>query len=181
MKIKKTKQQWISLLGCGLIAFVYVLVILNMVVFKNGLTTQYGGLNLIPFRFVIDYLSGDSSLSIILYNLFGNIAIFIPLGILIKVFLSNKTCKQVVLIGGSISLFIELTQAVIGLGIGDIDDLIMNMLGTLLGVILYTKLCKPWDEYWENSFTSFGVLSFLGVSSYILIWLLGYGNQLVLL
>ena len=96
--------------------------------------------NFIPFRIVydtvIEYKKGNIYYLII--SLIGNIVMFIPIGFFIKL-LWNCSDEKVVLYGFLISLFIEMTQIFVGREI-DVDDLILNTLGTIIGVLLYKKI-----------------------------------------
>ena len=59
---------------------------------------------------------------------------FIPIGFLIK-HLWNFSNKKTLILGFSISLFIEIVQLFLN-RTSDIDDLILNTLGTYLGILL---------------------------------------------
>ena len=69
----------------------------------------------------------------------GNILIFIPCGIFLPYFLKKqrhfgsffRTCLLLI-------LFIEISQVLTFLGSFDIDDVILNMIGCLLGYLLYS-------------------------------------------
>ena len=93
-------------------------------------------INLIPFKIIYDTMveleSGNFSYLII--SLLGNIGIFIPLGILIKIIWKISDMKTI-LYGFYISLFIETIQLFIGRNT-DIDDLMLNTFGILIGVLL---------------------------------------------
>ncbi|MBR6402696.1 MAG: flippase-like domain-containing protein [Eubacterium sp.] len=73
-----------------------------------------------------------------LINILGNIAMFIPVGVCWP-FCFKKLDKvwKAVLAGGGFSLFIEITQLVFYSRCSDIDDLIMNTTGVLIGAVLY--------------------------------------------
>ncbi len=78
-------------------------------------------------------------------NLFGNIGVFIPLGIFLPV-LFERCRKPFVslLIAGCVIVLIETMQLITLTGCCDIDDLILNMTGVLMGHILYriTSMAK---------------------------------------
>ncbi|MCY7844012.1 VanZ family protein [Bacillus haynesii] len=96
--------------------------------------------NLIPFKTIIETIKFDSAMFIMQVG--GNILLFIPLGFILSILFPIKK-STVVLIGFGISLTIELIQFVCGLFIGynyrsfDVDDLILNTLGTIIGLLLY--------------------------------------------
>ncbi len=70
-------------------------------------------------------------------NLFGNVLLFIPLSfILITVFKVEKL-KYVILIGILLSVFIEFMQYAFQIGLADIDDVILNSMGTIVGYSLF--------------------------------------------
>lgn len=117
-------------------------------------------LNLIPFKTIKQYLSGalveyygsfynwkaDAVL-----NILGNIMLFMPIGFLLP--LTKKPFEKfygTVLFAIAFSLIIETAQYFIGRGT-DIDDLMMNTLGAILGYLIMQippikniakKLCK---------------------------------------
>lgn len=100
-----------------------------------------GGVNLIPFQ-----IFGDSARRIqqgdtdyFLINFAGNIAMFLPLGFFPRLLFRGMTPLKTVTAGFGASLFIELCQIPLQRGT-DIDDLWLNTLGALLGVLCYRLL-----------------------------------------
>jgi glycopeptide antibiotics resistance protein len=77
----------------------------------------------------------------LLIDVLGNILVFIPLGIgLAGIVYSNnpwQTIRRATLGGFLVSLTIELTQLTIPSRATDVDDLIFNTVGTMLGAIIF--------------------------------------------
>ena len=99
------------------------------------------GLNLIPFRTISSYINsilrGDI-VAIALRNLVGNLLMFLPLGIYLPI-IWNK-CRNLwttLLISLTVLIGIELIQFITLLGSLDIDDLILNLCGILIGYGLW--------------------------------------------
>ena len=66
-------------------------------------------------------------------NIFGNVLAFMPFGFLLPLIWKNfRNAKKVVLMGFLMSLAIEICQ-LFNIRTTDIDDLLMNTLGTLVG------------------------------------------------
>lgn len=94
--------------------------------------------NFIPFKTINFYLYiADVNLSIRIENLVGNVIGFAPLGFILPL-LSNRFQKFfiVTLAAFCLSLTFELLQLVLEVGSFDVDDLILNTLGAILGFIL---------------------------------------------
>lgn len=111
--------------------------------------TQYGerniffSINLIPFKTILNYLSGDATLKIAFKNLIGNIVIFLPLGFLLPIlFKKIDSYKKILFVSFAFSLIAEATQLFFGIGSFDVDDLLLNALGGILGfaVLRFAKL-----------------------------------------
>lgn len=94
-----------------------------------------------PFVYLFDY----PKFSKVLLNVIGNTAMFIPLGIVWpSVFKKLDTPAKVIAAGVGYSLFIEILQLPFYDRVSDIDDLILNSLGYLMGYgiyILVKKMC----------------------------------------
>lgn len=88
--------------------------------------------NLKPFTFISDFYEGSR------VNVIGNIAMFIPVGIVWPVcFKKLDNVLKVVLAGFGYSLLIELVQLLFYERHSDVDDLILNTLGMTIGAIIY--------------------------------------------
>jgi len=102
----------------------------------NGLS-----INLIPFHTIGAYLSrGNFFLSLI--NLGGNVVVFLPIGLMPP--LLWKKWQRIWKAAGAgflTSLSIETIQLFIGRSV-DIDDVLLNTLGALLGYLLYRVLLR---------------------------------------
>ena len=96
-------------------------------------------LNLIPFIYLFDYPTVKEAL----LNLVGNIAMFIPLGVVWPlVFPELSTHGKAIAAGVGISLTIEVLQLPFFDRASDIDDLILNSLGFLIGYGIYLLVRK---------------------------------------
>ena len=100
--------------------------------------------NLVPFHTITDYLfSGtENAVKFSYANIQGNIAAFLPLGAFLVLFRNDKRIRSNLLIVAAASLTTELIHAILGIGVADIDDLILNTLGGLLGILGYKLLRK---------------------------------------
>ena len=94
-------------------------------------------INWIPMVRLHDYVSKRD----LLLNVVGNAAMFIPSGIILPVVYPrlNRFWK-VLLAGICISLAIELLQLPFSVRASDVDDLLLNTLGVILGYGLYAAL-----------------------------------------
>jgi glycopeptide antibiotics resistance protein len=97
---------------------------------------SYHSINLVPFSTIEFYLSGKVNGLISFYNLSANVGLFIPYGILIMNIYKKFSFKHIFLPLLMISL-IEIIQFITDRGSMDIDDLILNFLGFLLGYLFY--------------------------------------------
>ena len=98
-------------------------------------------INWIPFVNLFDYPDTRD----ILINVIGNTTMFIPLGIIWPiVFKELDTHKKVLAAGVGCSLTIEILQLPLYVRVSDVDDLILNSLGYIMGygIYLLIKKCK---------------------------------------
>ena len=100
--------------------------------------------NLIPFREIQRYWQYRDVLGmrIVFLNLCGNVIGFIPLGFLLPVICAEmrRGCS-VVCIGFTISVLIEYLQLILQVGSCDVDDVILNTIGTAIGWVSY-RFCN---------------------------------------
>jgi glycopeptide antibiotics resistance protein len=115
----------------------------NVQVIKKG----WRRANVTPFRMINSMIRYGSNQMTMYKNIGGNIVGFVPLGLIFPLLFSGlrRWHKTTLLIFG-ISLSFEITQLITGWGMFDIDDLILNTSGGLLGYILFfigSKIFSP--------------------------------------
>lgn len=97
--------------------------------------------NFIPFKTIFYYLGGNQNFIISVENILGNILAFSPLGFLLPILFNRyKRLKNIFFISVAVSLSIEIVQIYFNIGSCDIDDLILNVLGSILGFGVYKVL-----------------------------------------
>lgn len=107
---------------------------------RIGRTLSYSG-NLVPFREIsenIDHIVyGGSMVSFI--NFAGNIVAFIPLGFMLPILFrrSKFSLVKIVFISLLLSLSFETIQLVLSIGTFDVDDLILNTSGGMIGYFIF--------------------------------------------
>ena len=93
--------------------------------------------NLIPFVNLFDY---DNQRDLLL-NVIGNVAMFIPSGIVLPIVYKRlDTFGRVLVAGAGISLCIEIIQLPFRVRATDIDDLVLNTVGVIVGYGLYSLI-----------------------------------------
>ena len=140
--INKLREAFINLF------FIYFLILVNLTIFKYGyLTLDFDirfYINDIPFVETVKMFTNEfSDIHIALYNVIGNILLFIPLGFCIPLFFNKKNkLSKVILYGFTASLTIEVLQIFTPFNTTDIDDIIFNTLGSILGFVIFNIIYR---------------------------------------
>lgn len=95
--------------------------------------------NLVLFKTVSNYIQHMNRLGfdILLYNLAGNIAAFMPLGFLLPLAFRGFNALKTYMVSFALILLAEVLQFVSRRGVFDVDDLLLNMLGSIIGYGIY--------------------------------------------
>lgn len=149
-----------------LLFIVYLLILFELVTTTD---LQGSGFNLIPFREILRYsLNSKEFFS----NVVGNILIFIPFGYFISSYINAKSLGPITFVTLITSLSIELVQSKIGRAF-DIDDIILNTIGSILGFLLFIGLSaikKHLPGLFQNDFlyNLICIVAVLGIILYFL-------------
>ncbi|MDP4089422.1 MAG: VanZ family protein [Bacillota bacterium] len=119
--------------GTALAAYLSLLLYLTFLSPHFGRNGFHRGINIVPFKSIAETVAGLGVQSIII-DLLGNIAAFLPLGFLLpRVFPSMGRVKRILIVAFITSLSIEIVQYISGVGFSDIDDVLLNITGGVLG------------------------------------------------
>ena len=101
-------------------------------------------INLIPFLTTADLIRNlitPPSPGLFTYawiNLFGNVVVFIPLGVFLPlIWIKTKNFGRFFLVSSGIIAVIELLQLFTLRGVLDVDDYLLNMVGLIVGFFVY--------------------------------------------
>jgi Glycopeptide antibiotics resistance protein len=108
--------------------------------------------NLRPFKEIMRFIKYREELGMLAFasNIFGNVLGFIPLGLIFPII--NKKARNfffIAMISFEFSLLIETVQLVFKVGSFDVDDLILNTLGGMLGYLLFYICNKIRRKYYD--------------------------------
>ena len=96
--------------------------------------------NLIPFKEIMRFYTYRELVGFeaFMLNLFGNVLAFIPYGVMVPI-VSRKNRKlfRVFVMTFLLSLMIECVQLICKVGTFDVDDLILNKLGGIIGYFVF--------------------------------------------
>ncbi|EUJ31888.1 VanZ family protein [Listeria cornellensis] len=135
----------------GVVGYTIFPILIDREIGGGGATIFQLGVNIIPFAAMGDIYTqmGDGGRNHALYQVIGNIIMFIPLGCLYPLCSKCRVSwKRMFWISLSASLFIELSQLAQNIVFqtafrsADIDDVILNVSGGFIGYALF-RLCKP--------------------------------------
>lgn len=103
--------------------------------------------NFVPFKTINTYINalqdGTMNRDIPIKNLLGNFVLFLPMGIFLPILFKRLSIfKKYIITIILVLLSIEIIQVITRLGSFDIDDLLLNLLGAILGFSIYKLLVQ---------------------------------------
>lgn len=113
-------------------------VILYITVFSRSVGIREA--ELLPFNQIITVLNGGNQE--LIRSAWMNVLLFVPLGVLYPEILPDtvgrwkKECLVVVIACGT-SIGVELAQWIFALGLTEVDDVMFNVLGAVIGLVVY--------------------------------------------
>ncbi len=134
-------------LFCWFLFIVYIVYSVYLLFYgfyrSDGMIRNYP-VNLVPFSTILQYIEGKDHFNFNTWfnNLFGNVLLFMPFGFLLPYLI--KRLNNIVIIAVCSFVFscaIEVTQRLNRVGSFDVDDIILNTAGGIVGYLLFIS-CK---------------------------------------
>ena len=120
-----------------MLAFIiYVLCLFQVVTFQD--TVSWSSNNFIPFKEIFRY---DFGSRLFIKNVVGNAVLFLPFGFFVSYYLKSQNGFLPFVLTLIASISIETVQMLIG-RVFDIDDILLNLVGGMLGFLIYYLLSK---------------------------------------
>ncbi len=116
-----------------LLFIIYIMSLFHTVTFQD---VNWSSSNFIPFKEMFRYRFGSR---LFLRNVVGNVLMFLPYGFFLHYFIRKSSDKLAFLLIMILSFTIEFTQLCIG-RVFDVDDIILNILGGMVGFYLFYYL-----------------------------------------
>ncbi|MBU3840538.1 MAG: VanZ family protein [Candidatus Ruminococcus intestinipullorum] len=140
-----TQKQARRTRALGKILFIlYIFFLLYFLIFsdwygREGVMGEYR-YNLVLFREILRFIKYRESLGAfaVFTNLFGNILIFIPYGFFISMARRTRGFFMTLFYSFGLSLCVEIFQLITRVGSFDVDDLLLNTIGGILGYIIFS-------------------------------------------
>ena len=136
------------------IIFLYMVILIKLIFFKSQLGSidyhfefhhnltlwqNFIIANFTPFKGILSVLKQGGKPEFIIQNLGGNILVFMPLGFLVPLlFPITWSFKRIIFTGFLTSFIFEMIQLFAIMGSFDVDDILLNTLGTALGYWVLT-------------------------------------------
>ena len=137
----------------ALIFIIYILCLYYILTYQD---MNYGGINLVPFKEMFRYEIGSYKFN---KNVIGNILLFIPFGYFAAYYINSRKIKTTFIVTLIVTVGAEIIQYYIG-RVFDIDDIILNLVGGILGYLLFVGLSAIKDKL-PKFMKSDGFLSFI--------------------
>ncbi len=115
----------------NLLFIIYILLLYELL--TRSELNNVSGYNLVPFTEIFRYPIGSNGFCL---NVLGNIIIFIPFGYFISTYIKPKKILPILIVSLVSSATVEFVQLCIGRSF-DVDDIILNALGALIGFLIY--------------------------------------------
>lgn len=136
---------------------IYIIVLFKITIFRypnmiynflDGYSYGARNLNTNIFETIDRYFTfmSNGGFLIGLSNLLGNVILFIPLGFMVPVlFPKMDNIIKIVLLAIVLSCSIEVFQYIFSIGATDVDDVILNTIGAIVGYLIYIVCMKFLD------------------------------------
>ena len=152
----KNKQKFVIGNEAMMLTFIIYILCLFQIVTSQDVSGVHG-INLTIFKELTRYQIGSR---LFYRNIVGNIIMFIPFGFFTSYYLKLDKKRIIFYLALIVSVVIELIQLKIGRAF-DVDDIILNMVGSLLGYFLYRLMDKIFGDLSDTIKGTFIVIAIL--------------------
>ncbi len=152
----KNKQKFNIANEMMMLTFVIYILCLFQIVTSQDVSSAHG-VNVTLFRELTRYRIGSR---LFYRNIIGNIIMFVPFGFFTSYYLKLDKKRFIFYLALIVSIAIESIQLKIGRAF-DVDDIILNMVGSLLGYYLYRLMAKIFGDLSDTIKGSFIVIGIL--------------------
>jgi len=149
-----------------LIAALYAAVMIFLLFRPFSTRMGWRMFNFVPFDTIVKtYWDNRAFLNarLVLENLVGNVAVFIPLGLLLQALKRSKGVRLDLLLALLIPVCVEALQVLLMVGSCDIDDVILNFAGIAIGIALYRVTRHVTKDTEKTRLVALGVLTLMGL------------------
>ncbi len=135
---KRIQKTVYMILFIAYLILLFYLLLFSEEMGRTGAAEEYH-YNLVPFREIKRFYSViDTQPKLFWLNIAGNVLAFMPFGFLIPRLRERRTNMFLAgLFSLELSFSVELLQLIFKLGCFDVDDLLLNTIGGILGYLLY--------------------------------------------
>jgi glycopeptide antibiotics resistance protein len=148
-----------------LLFMLYILILFYVVTYQDPISDTISSYNLVPFKEMFRYDFG----TILFYkNIVGNLLIFVPFGLFISYYLKTKHVSLIIILSLILSVTIEFAQRLIIGRVFDVDDIILNVVGGIIGYFGYVvieaigdHLPRIFKKDWFINFLMIAIITFI--------------------
>ena len=152
----RNKQKFVLGNEIMMLAFIVYILCLFQIVTSQDVSGVHG-INLTIFKELTRYQIGSR---LFYRNIIGNIIMFIPFGFFTSYYLKLDKKRYIFYLALIVSVVIELIQLKIGRAF-DVDDIILNLVGSILGYLLYRLMDKIFGDLSDTIKGTFIVIGIL--------------------
>jgi colanic acid biosynthesis glycosyl transferase WcaI len=142
MPVRKPEKKKVTNIFKLIFAGSYFIILFYLVFFISRRRGGYSyDINLVPVRNTLRELNYLTEIGRFNYfsNIFGNVLLFFPLPIILKMYLKVYKFSTVLFISMLFSIAIETLQYIFRVGVADIDDVILNTVGACFGYFFISQ------------------------------------------
>ncbi|MFA9463348.1 MAG: VanZ family protein [Velocimicrobium sp.] len=141
MRITNKQKKWIHRF-LWILFILYIAILAYFLFFSEQLNRTGGAFeyNLVLFKEIKRgfWCYQNGMRGYFLLNVVMNIIAFMPLGFILPcISRKNRKFLKILIVGFGLTLLIELLQLVLKVGCFDVDDMLLNTIGAVLGFILF--------------------------------------------
>jgi len=119
--------------------------------YSRNIVTEHYRYNYTPFEEIVRFWQYRHQLGMQAFtlNIIGNVVAFVPFGLFVPIISRGlrKTWK-IIMLGALLSAVIEVVQLMTRVGTCDIDDVILNTIGAIVGYLIF-YICSC---VWRNTY-----------------------------
>lgn len=155
-KLKETNKRCIVIIG-WIIFYIYILLLSYFLFFSEryGRDLITDNHNLQPFKEITRFIKYRKQIGLegFIVNIVGNVVAFAPFGFLLPLLNVNyRRFHKIAILSILFSVVIETSQLLLKVGVFDIDDILLNSMGGILGYLCFLLFHLIYKRIYRQSF-----------------------------